>query len=326
MRVVVLLEIGAGKRHRPDAVELGLAVLLQGLAHHLGRQARLHVPQPLDRVVAVLDLRFVLVLERFLGQLLLELRPLEAALPLIPLLLDHADGLADRELLRHLDGVESRLQFLDFHVLRGGALLQLAHVPRLGKRGGGQLVLLGLFELVRERVALPFHGAQGLAHRELARDIAGLELRLEFLDLAVLGGGGLLQFAGGPGLGEFDGGALVALGQFQPLVQLLLEIAVAHLLQDVRVAGFVDLECLAAMGADDFVHGYVRSAVGVGVDKRGCSEAPRRSGGIAGSDAVHRVRDMEPSDCSRTGSAGERQALEDRADVCERVMRSRSRC
>jgi hypothetical protein len=37
-------------------------------------------------------------------------------------------------------------------------------------------------------------------------------------------------------------------------MQLLLKSAVANLLQDVRVASFVDFEGFAAVGADDFVH------------------------------------------------------------------------
>jgi hypothetical protein len=57
-------------------------------------------------------------------------------------------------------------------------------------------------------------------------------------------------------LGEFDGIALVLLGQLKALVQLLLKLAVANLFDDVRVPGLVDLECFAAVRADDFMHGY----------------------------------------------------------------------
>ena len=49
--------------------------------------------------------------------------------------------------------------------------------------------------------------------------------------------------------------AFVLLGQFKPLMQLLLKSAVANLLQDVGVASLVDFECFAAVGADDFVNG-----------------------------------------------------------------------
>jgi hypothetical protein len=40
-------------------------------------------------------------------------------------------------------------------------------------------------------------------------------------------------------------------------VQLFFKIAIAHLLEDVGVPRFVDLEGFAAVGADDFVHTYV---------------------------------------------------------------------
>ena len=37
-------------------------------------------------------------------------------------------------------------------------------------------------------------------------------------------------------------------------MQLLVKLAVADLLKDVRVAGLVNLECFRAIGADDVVH------------------------------------------------------------------------
>jgi hypothetical protein len=46
----------------------------------------------------------------------------------------------------------------------------------------------------------------------------------------------------------------VLLGQLKPLVQLLLELAITHLLQDVCVPGLINLECLTAVRADDFMH------------------------------------------------------------------------
>src|SRR5574337_1216297 len=39
-------------------------------------------------------------------------------------------------------------------------------------------------------------------------------------------------------------------------MKLLVELLIANLLQDVRVAGFIDLECRAAVRADDLMHGY----------------------------------------------------------------------
>jgi hypothetical protein len=56
------------------------------------------------------------------------------------------------------------------------------------------------------------------------------------------------------GLCELDGIAFVLLSQCQPFVQLLLELAIANLLQYVRVPSLVDFECLTAVRADDLVH------------------------------------------------------------------------
>ena len=41
--VVVLLEVGMRERRSAQLIELSLAVLLEGLAHHLGGEARLHI-------------------------------------------------------------------------------------------------------------------------------------------------------------------------------------------------------------------------------------------------------------------------------------------
>ena len=94
----------------------------------------------------------------------------------------------------------------------------------------------------------------GPRYGELLRDLTGIELGLQFLDLGVLGRGSLLHFAGSLRLGKFDGVPLVLLGQLKPLVQLLLELAVANLLDDVRVPGLVNLECFPAVRAVDFMH------------------------------------------------------------------------
>jgi hypothetical protein len=37
-------------------------------------------------------------------------------------------------------------------------------------------------------------------------------------------------------------------------MQLLLKSPVPNLLQDIGLAGFIDFECFAAVGADDFMH------------------------------------------------------------------------
>ena len=49
---------------------------------------------------------------------------------------------------------------------------------------------------------------------------------------------------------------LVLLGQLEPLVQLLLELTVANLLDDVGVSGLIDRECFPAVRAVDFMHSW----------------------------------------------------------------------
>ena len=51
--IVILLEIRVGKRRHAQAVKLGLAVLLERLAHHLGGQADLHVLKALNLFILV---------------------------------------------------------------------------------------------------------------------------------------------------------------------------------------------------------------------------------------------------------------------------------
>ena len=138
------------ERGGAQPVELGLAVLLQRLADHLGGQPRLHVLEALDRVVAVLDLRLVLVLERGLGELLLQLRPLQPARQLVALPLHRRDRLAHGQLLGHVVGVELGLERLDLGVLGGGGLLQLRGELRLGELDGAGLVLLGRVQALLE--------------------------------------------------------------------------------------------------------------------------------------------------------------------------------
>ena len=70
--------------------------------------------------------------------------------------------------------------------------------------------------------------------------------------------------------------ALCPLGQLQPLMQLLLKLAIAHLLEDVGIPRLVDLEGFAAVGADDFVHGDGTFLVGwIGI----CFSIPANFGG-----------------------------------------------
>ncbi|MDR2260528.1 MAG: hypothetical protein LBE06_06250 [Azoarcus sp.] len=181
----------------------------------------------------------------------------QAALQFVAFLFDNTDRLGDRKLPRDVAGFESGLQRLDFRFFRRGGFLQRVHQPGLGQPGCGLLAVPGLFEFVGKHVTLFFHRAQGLGHGEFARNISGIEPGLQFLDLGVPDGSGLLQFAGGLGLGEFDRVAFILFSQRKPLVQLLFEIAVANLLQNVRVPGLINLECLPAVRADDFMHDYL---------------------------------------------------------------------
>ena len=91
-------------------------------------------------------------------------------------------------------------------------------------------------------------------HRQLADHLTGSELGLQGLSLRVFAGRSALQRMGDLCLGQGNRALLFPLGQLQPLVQLLVKIAIAHLLEDVGLTRFVDLEGFAAEGADDFMH------------------------------------------------------------------------
>ena len=54
-RIVILLEVRVRKRRHAQTVKLGLAVLLERLAHHLGGQADLHFLKALNLFVLVAD-------------------------------------------------------------------------------------------------------------------------------------------------------------------------------------------------------------------------------------------------------------------------------
>ncbi len=88
---------------------------------------------------------------------------------------------------------------------------------------------------------------------QLARHLTRIQLGLERLDFGILGYRRLLHFAGNLRLGKLDRIALVLLGQFKPLMQLLLKSAVANLLQDIGVASLVDFEGFAAVRTDYLV-------------------------------------------------------------------------
>jgi hypothetical protein len=200
-----------------------------------------------------------LLLDGFLFQLVFDGDEAELTLQGIALLSDHTHGLVHGQLARRLAGIQLGLQRLNFGVLFCSLGLQ-----RMGQLGLGQLgcrlaavarpLLFGL-QLVGQLIALFAHRAQSLRHRQLARHLARVELGFQRLNLRVFGRRCFLQRIGDIGLGQSNRVALFPFGQLQPFVQLLLKIAIAHLLEDVGIPRLVDLEGFVAVGADDFVHG-----------------------------------------------------------------------
>ena len=69
----------------PEAVELRLAMLLQGFADHFGGELRFHVAQAFNGLLAILDLARISPLAIF-SQLLLQLDLLQIALEFVALL------------------------------------------------------------------------------------------------------------------------------------------------------------------------------------------------------------------------------------------------
>ena len=109
-------------------------------------------------------------------------------------------------------------------------------------------------DFVGQRVTPLLHLIQGVRDGELARHLCGIQPGFQLLYFGVLGESSRLPCAGNLGLRKLHGIALVLLGQFKALVQLLVDRAVAHLLQDIGVPRLVDFECFLAVGsADDFV-------------------------------------------------------------------------
>ncbi|MCC8957672.1 hypothetical protein H8B02_30850 [Bradyrhizobium sp. Pear77] len=107
--------------------------------------------------------------------------------------------------------------------------MQLAGQKRFSKLGGSFLLAFSLRQRIRERVTLFFHCTKGFGDGELLSDLTRLKLGLQLLDFGILGGRGPLQIAADLGLGQFHSVLLFPLGQFQPLVQLSFEVAVADL-------------------------------------------------------------------------------------------------
>ena len=140
-------------------------------------------------------MRFVLVLEGLFGELLFQGEARHTVLEFFAFPLDDTDRFTDRELMCQFDRTQLGLEFLDLRFLSGGGLLHLALQTRPGQLGGSLLVLPGLFEFVRQGIALLDHRTQSFAHGQLARYVGGVNARLEVLDLSLLTGGGALPLA-----------------------------------------------------------------------------------------------------------------------------------
>ena len=72
-------------------------------------------------------------------------------------------------------------------------------------------------------------------------------LGLQGLSLRIFAGCSVSQFIRELGFGQGNRVALFPLGQLHPIVQLFVKVTIAHLLEDVGVPRFVDLEGFAAV-------------------------------------------------------------------------------
>ncbi|WP_245632301.1 hypothetical protein [Edaphobacter aggregans] len=133
----------------------------------------------------------------------------------------------------------------------------------MGEFDGIPLILLCQLKFVCKCIALFLYGAQRLRYSEFPLDFSGVKLGLQFLNLSVLSRGILLRFAGSPCFGEFDGVLFILFSQLKALVQLALEVAVSHLLQNVRVPSLVNLECFPAVRAANFMHVHLPVPISV---------------------------------------------------------------
>ena len=111
-----------------------------------------------------------------------------------------------------------------------------------------------LLQLIGQGIALFLKSCFGLRHGELLIRFSRVELTPQLLNHCVLGRLLALEFNGELRLGQFDGGLLIFLRKFQAVVELLIKLAIAHLLQDVGIARLVNFEGFAAVGTNDIVH------------------------------------------------------------------------
>ena len=242
-RVVVLFKRGVLERQRADAVELRHAVLLQALADHLGGLLRLEVTVVRDLLVLLTDLQLVLLLRGFGAQLRGQLLPVHLVLQLHDLRVPALHGILHGEPRVRLALLQAALQLRDLRVL--ARQLQLPLRLRLPERG--LLLRVAALQSRLELGDLLLLLAARLRRGEVDRQLFFGQLRLQLRDL-------LLLLAARLRHGEVDRHALF--GHERPLAlrNLLSEFVVAHLLDDGRVSGFIDLKHFPALGALDFLH------------------------------------------------------------------------
>ena len=229
-------------------VELLLAVLLERLADELDREARALAAHALDLVVLLAEgLVFVAqllghrLLEGGLDLIALELCGRELSLKRHDLLALLAHSPGDGEVAL---GVEGLLAGLRRGGLCGstGGLDRGLHSLELRLQAGDEGVLAGGLGLGGRTGVRQVGRGLGLGAHEvgsgLGADVG--ELGLRSLTRACLGGG--------------DGAALVLLDKSDALLDVALELRVAHLLDDGRVLGLVDGEGLPAVRTLDLGH------------------------------------------------------------------------
>jgi len=108
--------------------------------------------------------------------------------------------------------------------------------------------------LVGQIVTLFLDLAQSLVNGKLPGDLTGIQFGFQFLNFSILRRRLFLQFTGRFGHSQINGRLLVFFGQCESVMQGLVKLTVPHLLENVRVAGFVNFEGFAAVRAIDFLH------------------------------------------------------------------------
>ena len=227
--IVVFLKIRVGKRRHAQAIELGLAVLLERLAHHLGGQAHLHILEALNLFVLVADQLIAralclgkLELVRRLGLLLTRIAHRKLAREfrarLIALTLRRGNRLRQvhfcRQLLLTQLGAQTLCLLLGLSLCGGELLLHLRLI--VGKRALG-------FAASRSELALRL--SRGSGKRHLLSFVRRRELRLQLGNLGIACGQVVLSGIAHRGLGKL--GFVVLASQLRTqVVNLALELSI----------------------------------------------------------------------------------------------------